>query len=85
MFENMDKTIEEGQKRWEKVEYLVTQLEPYLAAIGQTHSSGHRDAIHTMGSLLLLLVEHMRPMNPSKEQLDEAKKGIADLLNSLNK
>ena len=85
MIGDMNKTIEEGQKRWEKVEYLVAQLEAHLADIGQTHSTGHLDAIHTMGSLLLLLVDHMRPMNPSKEQIDEATKGLADLLDSLKK
>ena len=78
MFNNMKKTIEESQKRWEEIEHRISILKENLE-----HSGNATPISITTAKLLLLLVEHIKPMNPSKEQLSEATKGLADLLDSL--
>lgn len=77
MFEDLNKSIREGQERWKKIEDLVKIMKE-SAVGGQLHN----DATH---QLLLLLVDHMRPMNPSQGQLDDATKGLGDLLKALKK
>jgi len=72
MFDDINKTVEEGRKRWDRIEALCEELR-------QKDPSNTRDlTVET----LLLLVEHMRPMNPTQEQVDEAQKGIENLIKS---
>ena len=76
MFGDLSKSIEEGQERWGKIEKLQGKLYDNLA---------EGEEIPTVLLLLKLLVDHMRPMNPSQEQIDEATSGLADLLKALKK
>lgn len=88
MFGNMDEIVKEGNKRWKEIEDLAEELRPYVAKHGDESDikpDGHLQAIIMMAQLLLLMVDHMKPMNPSQEQVEEATKGIADLLQSLKK
>ena len=81
MFDQVNEVAKEGTERWKEIESLSKQLD-------EQANNGHiilEHIIPTISNLLLLMVEHFRPMNPSKEQIDEATKGITDLLNSLKK
>jgi hypothetical protein len=77
MFDDLSKAMEEGQERWKKIEELVTEVE-----YGLSHSTPTNRALY---ELVILLVDHLRPMNPSQEQLDEATNGLTDLLKALKK
>lgn len=82
MFEDLNKALKEGQERWEEIEEYSKRLREHL-------ESGRRitmeSSLNDLACLVLRLVEHMRPMNPSKDQLEDATKGLADLLNALKK
>jgi len=73
--------MQEGRRRWEEIEQYYEDIR------NLTHSGRKLDEanLHRMSHLLLLVIDHLRPMNPSQEQLDEATKGIAELLGSLGK
>lgn len=78
MFGNLNKMIKEGQERWDKIEKLAETINN-----STTDGQVYDDAIR---ELILLVVEHLRPMNPSKEQINEATDGLtnlADLLKNL--
>jgi siroheme synthase (precorrin-2 oxidase/ferrochelatase) len=77
MFNDLNKTIKEGQERWKTIEDLAEELEVSMTTGGVQPIM--------MAHLLLKIVEHLRPMNPSQEQLDEATSGLADLLKTLKK
>lgn len=82
MFKDLSKTIKEGQERWEKIEEYSKRLKEHL-------ESGRRitmeSSLNNLALLVLCLVDHMRPMNPSQDQLDEATKGLYDFLNAFKK
>jgi predicted nucleic acid-binding Zn-ribbon protein len=82
MFEDLNKALREGQERWEEIEKRSERLREHL-------SSGKKitmeSSLNDLAWLVLHLVDHMRPMNPSKDQLSDATKGLADLLNALKK
>ena len=80
MFDNINKVVAEGKKRWDKIEELVEVIRNPSKFSVEISSD---DYTKTIGMLLIALVDHMRPMNPTEEQLGEAKKGIEDLLKSL--
>lgn len=78
MFGNLNKMIKEGQERWDKIEKLAETINNSTTG-GQVYDDAIRE-------LILLVVEHLRPMNPSKEQINEATDGLtnlADLLKNL--
>jgi hypothetical protein len=72
---NLNENLEETQERWEKIESLVKEMNAKL------ESGENVDNI--VPSILTLMVDHLRPMTPTKEQLADATKGLSDLLNSL--
>jgi chromosome segregation ATPase len=63
--------LEVVQNRWKQIEELAEKLD-------ESHTNNA-----AITQLLKLLVEHLRPMNPTKEQLADATKGLTDLLNNL--
>jgi dihydrodipicolinate synthase/N-acetylneuraminate lyase len=75
MFDDLNKTIKEGQERWKKIEELTDEI----------NKQNYYQGMKTLVELVTLIVDHMRPMNPSQEQLDEATSGLADLLKTLKK
>lgn len=77
MFEDLNKSIKENQERWEKIEELSRTIKKMR--------SSSMPQVERLNDIILLMVEHLRPMNPSQEQLDEATKGLDELLKSLKK
>jgi len=75
VFNDINKTIKEGQARWEKIDQLYNDLKQKDASF-----TGDKTV-----ELLLLIVDHLRPMNPTQEQVDEAAREIEDLLRSIKK
>ncbi len=75
MFDDLNKVMKEGQERWGKIEELAKEI----------NRDDYGPNIKPVIELLILLVDHMRPMNPSQEQMDEATSGLADLLDALKK
>lgn len=78
MFGNLNKMIKEGQERWDKIEKLAETVNNSTTG-GQVYDDAIRE-------LILLVVEYLRPMNPSKEQINEATDeltNLADLLKNL--
>lgn len=81
MIDNMDELVKEGNKRWKEIESVAEEIRNHLRS-GRKLDEARTDRL---AHLVLLLIDHLRPMNPSKEQIDEATKGIADLLKSLRR
>lgn len=71
MFDDVNKIMKEGKERWDKIEALCEEL--------KTEPSNNTV------KLMLLLVEHLRPMNPTEESIDELTNQIGDLLKSIKR
>jgi len=69
-FEQLQKTAEEGAKKWEHIEKLVENLK---------FSRPMQPSLE----LLLALVDYMRPMAPNPNSVSEATKDIQDLLGKI--
>lgn len=67
VFDDLQKTAEEGAERWEQIEVLATELETI-----------EKPAV--IVQLLLALVEYMRPMAPSKDKLKNATGDLENML-----
>jgi len=74
MFDDLNKNIKEGQERWGEIEELMD-------SVSKTDWGSNTPIV----KLLLLVIEHLRPMNPSQQQIEEATKGLDELLKSLKK
>ena len=81
MFSNFSKIIEEGNERWKKINELAIEIDTHL---NDKHNV-NTISTNKLAELLLLVVEHLRPMNVSQDPIDEFTKGIADLLGSFKK
>lgn len=77
MFDDLNKTLKESAERWKKIEELATELEYSLSNNEMNNKAAYE--------LLVLLVDHMRPMNPSLDQINEATQDLTNLLNTLKK
>lgn len=78
MFGDLDKTMQEARIRWKEIEEGYEDIKSRM-----TSGKGMDEA--SLAHLLVLVIDHLRPMNPSQDQLDEATKGIAELLESLGR
>lgn len=78
MFDDLNKTMKEAQERWDKIEDCVTSLK-------ESMDGGQSIMPEEVAQLLIHVVDHLRPMNPSQDQLDEVTKGLSDLVGSLGK
>ena len=90
MFGDVNKSISEGSTRWKLIEELASNIKEGLddSSIGGDillKSSTGTINPHELARLLVLLVEHMKPMNPSEGHLDDMVSGIQDLMSSSGK
>lgn len=76
-FSDINQTLEEGKKRWEEIEALCTQIKADM----EINLYNHPDLFR----VIMLLVDHLRPMNPSSDQLNEVAKGLGDMLASFGR
>ena len=74
VFDNLQKTAEEGAERWEKIEELAKKMKLPNDVAGKAKDNQ---------KLLLALVEYMRPMAPSKNQLKDATGELENMLAEL--
>ena len=79
IFRDSAKTIEEGQKRWQEIEDYSGMIKKHLET-GLKMDSKNTDRLAT---LVLLLIEHLRPIQPTQEQLDDTMKDISALLSKI--
>lgn len=79
MFDDIQKKINEGKERWKLIEGLAETIKRDIESTEPGPSN--RD----LGRLLLLIVEHLKPMNPSDDMLGDLGKGFNDLLSKLGK
>ena len=71
IFKDMQKTAEEGAKKWSNIEELAKELAKPYAEMTLTKD------------LLLALVDYMRPMAPSEDAFKSFNKQITGLLTKL--
>jgi len=72
-FEMIDDLINKGSNRWEEVEKHYSTLK---RGIEDNTQISEKD----LAILLVLLVDHLRPMNPSKEAVEKAGEDIKKML-----
>jgi len=82
MFDDMNKTIREGQSRWKEIEECCEDVKDISQGEDECQNINEIN-IGKLSKLLLLIVDHLRPMNPTQGQLDDVTKGLTDLLGSL--
>lgn len=73
-FEQLQKTAEEGTKKWEHIEELVAEL---------PKPDDLKGDIEKLKKLLIALVDYMRPLAPNADSVNEATKDIQDLLGKI--
>jgi len=81
MTNNLEDTIKEGKERWEEIERWSKLIKAHL----QTGAKMDSTNIDRLATLMLLMVDHLRPMNPSQEQVDKLTGGLTDLLKNFVK
>jgi tRNA 2-selenouridine synthase SelU len=64
-FSDLNKTLKDGQERWTKIEELATKLKSPEVTKLERH-----EGEMTVANLLVLLVEHLRPMYSYQDQPD---------------
>ena len=82
MIEKLEKKIKEGQERWERIEEKANLIRGDSDLNGNMHFSRDKD---TLAELLLLIVEHLRPMNPSQEQVEQMTNSLTTILKGIGK
>jgi len=78
IFNEVNKQIKESKERWVEIDKLVSSL---TSVQGQTGSNTQEVLI----SLVLLLVDQLRPLQASMGQAENMQKEINDMLGSISK
>ncbi len=75
--DDLEKTLEKGTRRWQEIEELYKHISNNL-------SSFPSEMIPVI-ELQLLLIDHLRPITPTKEQLDDVNQELKSILSSFLK
>jgi hypothetical protein len=71
IFKELDKTIQESKLRWNKIEELTSQIKG-------------NPTVESTAALLILLVEHLRPLHSSADG-DESPFDLGAIINAFTK
>lgn len=74
VFGNVNDMISEGKARWGNIEQLLEEI--------QSGDLPLEEQVNKQTQVLVLLVQHLAPMNPTHDQLDEMMGGLRDLVSA---
>lgn len=75
--DELEKMMKDGSERWQQIERLHKEIS------GQLHT--YDPGIRSLVELQLLLIDHLRPITPTKKQIDDANREIKDILSNFLK
>ncbi|KKM07954.1 hypothetical protein LCGC14_1728820 [marine sediment metagenome] len=85
IFEKLNKQIKESGKRWKEIEKISNKLKKMVDGelySGEASLSTDMNMICMIAILTLLLVDQLRPMNSTEDQVIELQDNIKTLLGS---
>jgi hypothetical protein len=78
IFKQMNEQIKENKVRWKKIDGLAGTLEAEL-----DRRDCNENSISLIASLVLLLVEQLRPLNSAENEVEKLQNEIGNLINGL--
>lgn len=78
-----EKTLKDSQERWEDIIDRADLISDRLTQTPDSSAQVIPQFNKDLACLLLLLVEHLKPMNPTKDQIKEQMDGIGKELADL--